>query len=239
MEEDQATAPAPVLLPLDVPRVITLKARSGEFKYKTRRVTLKDWETCFQGIVDQSMRVDGELQKVYDADSALIELADRVMFSADDGAGRSFPKPDVLPFSHRLAIGTALRTVTPTDEDDQICDFATITMAAVWPTAGASVAFGGLVHRFRHPSIEDVKRFRFESARARVRGDGRNSITIYPSRLAIAMKLYDDLIDSVEGYAFAGAELEGKDNVVREMDGAHKATAALQLFIRDGGVDIE
>jgi hypothetical protein len=33
-------------------------------------VTQKDWEKYFQGIVDQTLRVDGEFQKVYEADSA-------------------------------------------------------------------------------------------------------------------------------------------------------------------------
>jgi hypothetical protein len=237
MEEIQATVPAPVLVSLDVPRVIALKTKGVEFKYKTRRVTQKDWEARFQGIVDQSMRVDGELQKVFDAESSLVELADRVLVSADDGVHRAFSEPKVLPFSHRLAVGKVLSSVAAVETEELLCDLVTVEVAAIWPTDDASLAYEKLIHRFRQPSIEDLKRYRFECARVRVAGDGKNSVTRYPSRLAISLRLYDDLIASVDGYAVNGAALEGKENIVREMDGAHKAIAALHLFTRDYEVD--
>jgi hypothetical protein len=222
---------APVLLNLDAPRVITLKTKSGEFTYTTRRVTLKDWEQYFQGVVDQTMRVDGEFQKVYDADSAAVELADRVLLNVE---------PVKLPFSHRLAIGAVLRTATTLDHfDAEIADRTVVKLGAIWPTDGASHAYEGLVHRFRHPSIENLKRYKFETSRVRVRGEGKDSVSMYPSRMAIAMKLYDELIDSVDGYAVNGVALEGKENIVREMDGGHKAVAALHLFTRDLEVDVK
>lgn len=229
MDQDQEVN-APVLLNLDVPRVIALKSKSGEFKYKTRRVTLKDWERCFQGIVDQTMRVDGELQKVYDAETTLVDLADRVLVDAE---------PAKIPFAHRAAIGTTLWTAVPATPDREVFDCETVEIAAIWPTNGSTQAFEGLVHRFRNITLDDLKKYRFESVRVRVRGDGRNSVTIYPSKLAIAMKMYDELIESVEGYAVGGVPLATKEDIVREMDGAHKAVAALHLFTRDYEVSVE
>jgi hypothetical protein len=227
----QVPAPAPVLLNLDVPRVITLKSKSGEFVYKTRRVTLKDWEQCFLGFIDQSLRVDGEFQKVYDADSSLIELADRVIVDCNTAK---------VPFSHRLAVGAVLRTATPVEDSGaEVMDRVVIGLGAVWPVEGASQVFEGLLHCFRYPSIEDLKRWKFENSRVRVRGEGKDSVSSYPSRLAIAMKLYDDLIESVDGYAVGGSPLEGKENIVREMDGAHKAMAVMALFTRDSEVDVQ
>lgn len=235
-----AAQPAPVLLNLDTPRVIALKSRSGEFRYKTRRVTLKDWETCFHGIVDQSLRVDGERQRVYDANGALVELADRVLVSSDDGVHRSFKEPKLLPISHRVAIGSILQTASILDSpDEDLCDLVTVKLGAIWSIDGESQAFSGLIHRFRHPALEDLKRFRFEASRVRVRGEGRNSVSIYPSRLAIAMRIYDDLIESVDGYAVAGVPLAKKEDIAREMDGAHKAVAALALFEQDDEVTVK
>jgi hypothetical protein len=58
-------------------------------------------------------------------------------------------------------------------------------------------------------------------------------VTTYPSRQLIAMKLYDELIDSVDGYSANGEPLADAETIQREMDGAHKASAALALF--EGG----
>jgi hypothetical protein len=229
-EVPEVASPAPVLLHLDAPRVITLKSARGEFKYKTRRVTLKDWERCFQSIVDQSMRVDGEFQKVFDNQGALVELADQVLLDVD---------PSKLPVSHRLAVGSALQTAVAMDPEKELFDVETVNLAAIWTTEGESRAFEGLVHHFHPLSLADIKKFRFESVRVRVKGDGKNSVTVYPSRLAIAMKMYDDLIESVEGYAVGGAPLTSKADIVREMDGAPKAAAALHLFTRDSAVEFE
>lgn len=231
MTEEVQEAKAPVLLNLDVPRTITLKTKSGEFTYSTRRVTQKDWEQYLQGIVDQTMRVDGEFQKVYEADSAQVELADRVLLNLDTSK---------VPFSHRLAIGTVLRSVSPLEEfEAEIAERIVVRLGAMWPVDGKSQVFEGLVHRFRHPSIEDLKRYKFETSRVRVRGEGKDSVSVYPPRLAIGMKLYDELIDSVDGYAVNGASLDGKENIVREMDGMHKAVAALHLFTRDIEVNVQ
>jgi hypothetical protein len=50
------------------------------------------------------------------------------------------------------------------------------------------------------------------------------------------MKIYDDLIESVEGYSIGHEPLANVEEIKREMDGAHKAAAALALF--DSGEEI-
>lgn len=50
------------------------------------------------------------------------------------------------------------------------------------------------------------------------------------------MKIYDELIESVEGYAVNGMALADVDTIKSEMDGAHKAEAALSLFIPSDSV---
>jgi len=111
-----------------------------------------------------------------------------------------------------------------------LSDLVEVSLDANWGTPNGMTLFSGLIHRFRQPSIEDLKKFNFESARTRVTGTAEAGITTYPARQAIAMSIYDDLIESVDGYAVGGRPLEGVENIRREMDGAHKAVAALELF---------
>jgi hypothetical protein len=237
-QPDQAAKPKKAELALDTPRVIALKTARGEFKYKTRRVTLKDWEACFLGIIDQTMRVDGQFEKVFDRDTALVELADRVLVSAADLDYQAFKDTKLVPISHRLAIGSILQSISAQEGATPAADSLEIVVAGIWPIGGVSHVFENLIHRFRHPEIEHLKRFRFESSRVRVRGEGKDSVSMYPSRLAIAMKIYDDLIESVDGYMVNGVPLEGVENIKREMDGAHKAVAALQIFTRENEVEV-
>jgi hypothetical protein len=44
------------------------------------------------------------------------------------------------------------------------------------------------------------------------------------------MGLYDELIQSVDGYGVDGKPLEGVEIIRREMDGYHKAESIAQLF---------
>ncbi len=52
------------------------------------------------------------------------------------------------------------------------------------------------------------------------------------------MKLYDELIESVEGYSVAGQPLTDVEAIKQEMDGAHKAAAALELFLGEDEVTV-
>ncbi len=231
------------MLPLDISRQISLKSKAGSFVYSLRRIGLADWRGYFAAMVRQVLHVDGRREEIFESDSALVELVDNVLVSATGYGDLSVVKDwkSALPIKHRIAVGIVLRSVMalPAESSAQLCDLVEISLDATWPTEGKTVMYTGLSHRFRHPSIEQLKRFNFEASRVRVRGDGENGISTYPSRQAIAMNIYDDLIESVDGYSVAGAALEGVENIKREMDGAHKAAAALHLFMGEGEVEIE
>lgn len=235
---------AAVLLPLDEPRVIKMHAGDKVFTWRFRRITSDDWRTYFAGIVHQTLHVNRAREEVLEDESAKFDLVDRTVISVDGYGDLSGAKnwKLSLPLAHRLAAAVVLRAVgvsTAKQDETPLCDLIEVRLDANW-SAGegeTTTQYRGLVHRFRQPSIADLKRFNFESSRVRVSGDTENGTNIYPSRQAIAMKIYDDLIESVDGYSVGGARLGDTESVKREMDGAHKAEAALALF--SSGAKIE
>jgi hypothetical protein len=230
-------------LPLDLPRQVTLKSKAGVFTYTLRRVLDADWRVFFSSIIHQTLQVDGRREEVFESDSGLVELVDRVLLSVDGYGDLSAIKDwkQALPFKHRIAVGMVLRSVIamPSAETAQLCDLVEVKLDATWPADGKAMEYSGLVHRFRHPSIEQLKRFNFEASRIRVRGTSQDGVSSYPSKQAIAMKIYDDLIDSVDGYSVAGVALVGVEQIKKEMDGAHKSAAALHLFMGESDVEVE
>jgi hypothetical protein len=230
-------------LPLDTPRSITLKAKDHSYLYSLRRVTAEDWTKYYRGIVHQIIQQEGGREQVFEADSAVIELVNDVLVSVD-GYGDLGGLKDwraALPIKHRVAVGIMLRSVaTQKEKSDEpvLCDLVEVKLNAAWGIDGHLAQFTGLVHRFRHPQPEHLKKFNFEAARVRVKGNSSEGISIYPSRQAIAMKLYDELIESVDGYSVAGQPLTDIEAIKQEMDGAHKAAAALELFLGEDEVTV-
>lgn len=235
---DDIAAEARAFLPLDAPRAVTLKSKGRSYTYHVRRITQEDWTAYFSAIVHQTIQRGDDREQVFESETALLELVDRVLTGVD-GYGDATAMKDwklALPIKHRIAVGTALRNVGPSrgaSESPDLCETVETRLDATWSTAGATLLYSGLVHRFRQPSIEQLKRFNFESARVKISGSAENGVSVYPARQAIAMKIYDELIDSVDGYSVCGAPLQGVENIRREMDGAHKAAAALDLFDDD------
>jgi len=241
----EQTAP-PALLPLDVPRVVTIKSKTHSYLLRFRRLTHEDWQKYFTSIVHQTRNFQEYREEIFETETAQIELVDRALISAE-GYGDLTGVKDwkkAIPIFHRAAAGVALRSVgierPSVDADEPIfCDLVETRLAANWSAVDGErmMQYAGLVHRFRQPSVSQLKRFNFESARVRVTGTAEAGVTTYPARQAIAMKIYDELIESVDGYAVDGHALTGVENITREMDGAHKAEAALALF--RPGADIE
>jgi len=236
----------PALLPLDAPRVINLNVKGRVYTWRFRRITLEDWRKYFTAIVHQTLRVDGVKEDVWEDETAKVELTDAAVTAVEGYGDLSGAKnwKSALPLAHRVAAAVVLRSVgrsKSTGDESAICDLVEVRLDGCWSAGedGKMTYYEGLVHRFRQPSVADLKRFNFEAARVRVVGDARNGVSVYPPRQAIAMKIYDDLIESVEGYSVAGAPLVDVDAIKREMDGAHKAEAAMALFSSDGRIDIE
>lgn len=235
---EQTTAAAPALLDLAAPRAITLKSGDKHFTLRFRRVTLEDWEKYFRGIVHQTLHTPSGREEIFETETAQLDLVDRTLIAAEgygDMAGLKNWKLS-LPLHHRLAAGTVLRSVGGArgkSDEPVLSDLTEVRLDATWTAGddGKMTQYLGLVHRFRQPDIAQMKRFNFESARVRCTGTQENGVSTYPARQAIAMKIYDDLIESVDGYAVHGAPLADIGTIKSEMDGAHKAEAALSLFI--------
>ena len=231
-------------LALDVPRVITLRnpKTNALYTWQMRRVTHDDWARYFAGIVHQTINEGETRSQVFDSESALIELVTRVVEAVSGyGAVPAGKWREMLPERHRRAVGLALCGVGPSGDQadsEMLSELIEVKLDATWSSAQdpddhsrcKTQLVRGLVHRFRHPSIAQLKRYNFEVARVRVTGSAESGVTSYPSRQGIAMRLYDELIVSVEGYTVQGCPLADVEAIVREMDGAHKAAAALELF---------
>jgi len=219
------------LLPLDQPRSIVLMQSARKYIYTLRRVLTADWEKYFVGIVNQVRNLDGMREQIFESESALLELADAVIASVQVP---TLPiHENGYPLNQRLAVGQALCSVSAAMGDDD----TTVLLNACWSAdaEGKMQLFKGLVHRFNQPTIDQVKRWNYELARVRVRGTSKDGLTTFPSRQLAAMRIYDELIVSVEGYGLTAGMLTGVEAIRREMDGLHKAEAAMQLL---GGSEV-
>jgi hypothetical protein len=240
------SAPEAAMLPLDVPRTITLKGAQKTLSYHFRRITAADWQAFFAAIVHQTLQRGPVRETVYESETAQIELVEKALKSVDGYGDLSSLKnwKAALPLTHRLSVGVVLRNVGESSrprETAQLADLITIELDAFWSAGdkGKATLYSGLVHRFRQPSIAQLRHFNFETARVRVEGTAENGITTYPARQLVAMRIYDELIEEVDGYSVDGKPLVGIENIQREMDGAHKAEAALALFSQGDAVRVQ
>lgn len=230
---EEAKKKEAALLPLDAPRRVALKGKSQIYIWNLRRPSDADWMKYFTSIVNETLQVDGHREQVFESEGAVCELVDKLLTSVE-GYGNMTA---ALPFNHYLAVGYVLRNVGAADaQPEPRPGLVEVTLNATWAADGQTSLYSGLVHRFRTPPISALKEFNYNAARVKVRGTSKDGVTSYPSRQAIALQMYDGLIESVDGYSVSGAPLIGVEAIQREMDGAHKAAAALQLF--DGGEDV-
>jgi len=238
---------APVTVELNHGRIIVLEGKNSKgeprlYRYEIRRIRLEDWDRYFRAVVNQTRNVDGERQQIFENDTARLDLVERVVTCVDgygDFDAVKIPEwRNSLPLNHRLGVGAALCSVGAQEQDDDapLSEFTEVKLDALWSAGveGKMQLIRGLVHRFKQPSIEQLKRWNYESARVRVRGTAKDGVTIYPSRPAVAMLMYDELIVSVDGYTVNGSPLANVDVINSEMDGCHKAEAVMALF---GGTD--
>lgn len=257
------------MLPLDAARSVAFRTGTGNFIYHFRRIEKADWQQYFAGIVHQVVNAGGVREQVFESETALIDLVERTLDSVVGyGNVEMKDWRRALPLQHKLAAGVALRAVgeslvgcpacnakrgkqvcercsgtgqvTARSLQPGLCDLVEVPLDAQWGVAdGRMTQYHGLIHRFRHPGIADLKRFNFENARVRVSGTSESGLTIYPVRSAVAMALYDDLIESVDGYQVAGRPITEAEDCKKWIDGAHKAAAALALFDQSETVTLE
>lgn len=128
----------------------------------------------------------------------------------------------------------ALTAVSRDEMDESLldADLVTVKLNALWNESapGAMKEFRGLEHRFRVPTADHRRRYLKGRNRAFIAGGSRRGLTIIPSSHAVMLRLYDELIESVEGYSVGGAPLSGREAIAREMDLFHKQAAVSHLF---------
>jgi hypothetical protein len=233
------TQNSPSLLMLDEPRVLAIRDGKLNYTFHFRRILQTDWERYFNGLYVAS-RNDGAAQlNTTDLQTAGIELFESTVTKVE-GYSRVMTTPEdfkkVLP-RHSIPAAWMLRTVVISSVDDDKpldCDSVEARIDAVWSqtTPGAEVTlWKGLLHRFMPPTLEQKKRFMRGGAINRVIGGARKgSTTVYSLKNRMLLDLYDQLIQSVDGYGVAGKPLESVEHIRREMDGYHKVEAVAQLF---------
>lgn len=146
----------------------------------------------------------------------------------------------LIPLGHKEAAISALTLVAPatarffepdTDEESNhsyplLAEERCVALEAV----AAGVAYPQLAHHFRQPSVEAERAYRrLVSETLLVRG-ARTPRTLLPARLPALVRLYDELIVGVEGYALNGEPLASSVQVTQHMDAWHKRVAVQALF---------
>src|SRR5207245_8358208 len=101
----------------------------------------------------------------------------------------------------------------------------TASLEAFWNESapGHMQQYRGLVHVFASPSAEQRRRFLRAKNRAVVAGGSRSGTTIIPSSHLVLVRLYDELIRSVDGYSAGGVALGSPERIARAVYGFHKA----------------
>lgn len=227
-----------VAIELAQPRVIAIKDRKRNYWLTLKRIDRKMWLKYFDGIVSVSESQNGERVDSFDSSAALLELVHAALIDArgyqfDGALPEGWEK--LLPLAHRRAVGGQLVNVergVVSDDDDLILGFEDVVLNAVWgaDAEGVMRKYSGLRHHFRTPSSEHQARLSRAASRSVIVGGARNGKTRWMGAQSTLAELYDELIESVEGYSVNGQPLSDRERVVAEMDTYHKVAAADALF---------
>jgi hypothetical protein len=225
-------------------REIALKDSRGKvYRFLLARITSVQWMDYFYSIVSTSEIKGREITRSFDSSMARMKLVESALISASgyrppSGVTELTQVVDwqrKLPASHRMTIGNVLLHCVPIDSQDEDAmeiGVESVRLQATWGAneAGDMMQHSDLVHHFRTPTAEQAHRYMRDVSRSKVVGGSRSGKTIDLNAQPTLVALYDELIDSVEGYEVNGQPLIGADMIAREMDAYHKVVAAEQLF---------
>ena len=230
-----------VLLPLDLEeRAVSWKNSQDQVRmHLFRRIGAELWNGYFARIAVESDR-EGRL---IDTTTAALWLYREAAIRAEGYAvrgGGSLTElqnwQDRIPMGHRLdaihLLSCVERSVEEIAEIEPDCEI--VRLDAIWgadpANPGGMQKFTGLVHRFTPPTADHQQRFSREISRSLIVRGSRDGKTIHPIQQKMLVKLYDELVLSVEGYGVKDEPLANREAIVREMDLFHKVTAVGQLF---------
>jgi len=246
-DDNSATSPLSPLLPLDLAeRSVCWRNAQGQVRtHVFRRITERDWNGYFSRMVFET----DASSRTIDVNSAALWLYGECIQAVTGYSMRGGKElgdlpnwRERIPMNHRLQAVSLLTSAERSSGCAEIePDCETVTLDALWDVdgKGGMRRFTGLVHRFTAPSAQQMMRYSRESSRSLVVGGSTNGKTIHAIRQKVLLKLYDELIQGVEGYAVpVGAEgyanpkkgIGKPEAIVREMDAFHKIAAAGQLF---------
>lgn len=225
-------------------REIALKDERGKvYRFTLARISHAQWMKYFNSIVSTSEIKGREITRSFDSSKARMELVESALVSA---SGYRLPggSADVtqvidwqrkIPASHRMTVGNVLlrvQAVDSEDEDAMEIGVESVRLLATWGAneSGDMLQHRDLVHRFRTPTAEQAHRYMRDVSRSKIVGGSRSGKTIDLNAQPTLAALYDDLIDSVEGYEVDGRKLANPLMIAREMDAYHKVVSAEQLF---------
>lgn len=233
------------LLALDAAeRVVVWKNEAGAIRKHTfRRISADDWAGYFSRIHIET----DDKSRLIDVNSAAVWLYSQAAVRAEGYQVRGGAKVEELPnWRDRLPLGhrlQAVRLLTSTKPHQGAApaiiepEMEIVFIDAKWgeaAEAGKMLEYKALEHRFRIPSAEDSQFYSRETSRTMVVRGSVSGRTIYPVREKVLVKLYDRLIESVDGYSVGGEALAGREEIVRNMDVLHKVAAVGQLFSSSG-----
>lgn len=238
----EAETTTTTMLPLDAERKIQFSHRNLKLTLVLRRLTHQDWKRFFSASRFETERDGKDKIERSGLNCARVELVDDALIGAEGYPTRtgepltSLPNWKVaIPAGHKLAAAGLLESVAVDNESvPEIFDpgVREIALQAMWTggEAGTMNLYKGLVHRFTLPTMAHQKRYIQATAHAVICGGSRQGKTIWSGNRPALVELYDELIQSVEGYSVGSAPLTSVEQIQREMDAAHKVIAAEELF---------
>lgn len=226
------------LLPLDGERVVTFGDRGINYVFYFSRITQADWEHCFAGMYLSSHNEGKQEVTVLDTTTPGIELVEKKLVKVDGYAEGYNSKPDwqsFVPPRHSRPAWQLLTAVAPSSvpADRFLPEHFEAVLDAGWgmERPGRMAAYLGLTHVFSPLTAEQKRRYSRATSETRVIGDRKHGRTLFIPKQPLLLKIYDELILSVKGYALNGVPLADRKDIIREMDAYHKVRAAEQLFM--------
>jgi hypothetical protein len=239
------------LLDLADPRAIALIDRGRNFTLRCRSILPLDWSSYFSGTRMMAEQKGRDRVNTSDFITPLLALVGSVLTGAEGykvAGGAELTSldgwQDLVPMAHRLEAGKVLTSARPAAQDDSelVLDpqGETITIDATWGAVRAASGgwsmrrFEGLKHVLAVPSEAQHRRYLRQVTRAVVTGGSRGGRTVYPGANDVLAELYDELVRSVDGYAWEGKPLADSAQIVARMDMHHKVIVAQEIFEPQG-----
>ena len=230
------------VIDLKKPRIITIHDRGHDYTFTVAPISRKQWLKYFEGIQSTSENIGGRRVDAFDSTGARLALITEALVDVDgytspDGGGVTDINGwhELIPASHRIAVGNALIQVRRSEDADEhpiVLGHETVLLDAAWGINRPVMSWvKHLRHTFNSPSVEQQRRYNRDMSRSQVMGGSRTGKTRWLGAQATLAELYDELIVSVGGYVVDGEPLDDDTGLITAtMDTYHKVAAAEALF---------